>query len=1032
MSSDVFAQKPDLVPKSLTGSSSVSAGGSLSATLRVANEGNAKAGGYKVRVYLSTNTTITTSDTEIGSYTETAQLGANTAVSSTKTYTVPSGLSGEYYLGALIDTEDWVDESDEGNNKIVASSKTVVADVQKTLVISSVSPSSVTAEPGETVTFGITVKDNSGSSVSGVTIGGSNNVTSQSYQAPSTTNSSGITSYTFTIPSSKADGNYSVDFQAIKSGYTSSSKITRTVTVKKAKIETEITALFSNTNQYSNSEFKVDITVGSETDPVTDLYGMSYVVTYDPSVLEVIGNNKGDFLGSNVTYFPNNDPSNGEFAVGITKNGSQDGSNGTGIISSVSFKVNPNISSDTKTTIRLTEIEGENSNQQNIPFSQSEVEIDISTGIIVWPGDTNNDGEVDQKDVLPLGRNWQKTGPPRDPASSDWEGQLATPWNPEEATYADANGDGAVDQKDVLPIGRNWKKTHSMNAKALPEVFTSIQNGNPPISLTTDDQVELNLNFVVSVMIGNSDSTLADVFGSSYEINYDPEFIEYVSDASGDFLGSSPVYFAQNDSENGSIGVGISRTSGSSSGFGELSTVTFKLIKEIPEEGETVISLSEVEVKDVNDNDILVSQRDLIIKGKPASIVTFSLPDTTALLSNEITIPLNISNPDNGVFSSFEIDLDFDTSLMELINVSKGDLTDEYSIEFNSTDSKPGLISGQGTSDISTSGNLLNLTFKTLGSGTAAINFNEILLNEGDPASKSVSGSIQIAPYVCGDVDGNGIVSANDAAEILKHTVFLDPYPIIGVDSSAADVTGNGMITAYDGSQILKFDVKLIDQLNCGLTNQKTEPSFASIEFGESLTTEAKEIRIPLNVSSITGDITSLEFSFDLTNEISDISLKGVPESWTLLSNINENSIYYSLYGLNGITENVKMSLFIGKNSVSDGFTLNGEYRINENSKKKFETVFIQELPTEVSLMQNYPNPFNPTTNISYNLPEKAQVRLEIYSALGQKIATLVNESVVAGSHTVVWDAQNNASGIYFYRLFVGDVIKTQKMLLIK
>lgn len=791
--------------------------------------------------------------------------------------------------------------------------------------------------------------------------------------------------------------------------------------------------LTTNTSQFPNSEFQVDINVGSESDPISDLYGMSYVVKYDPALLEVVEDEKGDFLGSNVTYFPNNDPSNGEFAVGITKNGSQDGSNGTGIISSVSFKVNPNISSDTKTTIRLTEIEGENSNQQNIPFSQSEVEIDISTGIIVWPGDTNNDGEVDQKDVLPLGRNWQKTGPPRDPASSDWEGQLATPWNPEEATYADANGDGVVNQKDVLPIGRNWQKMHSVNAKALSkEVISTSQNGNPPMSLMSDDKITLNSSFELNVWLGNTDSTLSDVFGASYVINYDPEFIEYVSDASGDFLGSSPVYFAQNDSEKGTIGVGISRTSGSSSGFGELSTVTFKLINEIPEEGETVISLSEVEVKDVNDNDILVSQKDLIIKGKPASIVTFSLPDTTALLSNEIILPLNISNPDGGTFSSFEIDLGFDNSLLELINVSKGDLTDEYSIEFNSTDFKPGLISGQGTSDISTSGNLLNLTFKTLGSGTVAINFNEILLNEGNPASNSVSGSIQIAPYVCGDADGNGIVSANDAAEILKHTVFLDPFPIIGVDSSAADVTGNGMITAYDGSQILKFDVKLIDQLNCGLTNQKTEPSFASIEFGESLTTEAKEIRIPLNVSSITGDITSLEFSFDLTNEISDISLKGVPESWTLSSNINENRIYYSLYGLKPINENTEMSLSIRRNSENDGLALNGEYRINENSKKEFETVFIQELPTEVSLMQNYPNPFNPTTNISYNLPEKAQVRLEIYSALGQKIATLVNESVVAGSHTVVWDAQNNASGIYFYRLFVGDVIKTQKMLLIK
>ncbi|MEQ9090193.1 MAG: cohesin domain-containing protein [Balneola sp.] len=792
-----------------------------------------------------------------------------------------------------------------------------------------------------------------------------------------------------------------------------------------------VTSLSVNTSQSPNSEFLVDINVGSESDPVSDLYGMSFVVTYDPTILEVVGNSKGDFLGSNVTYLPIDDPSKGEFAVGITKNGSESGSNGNGVVSSVSFKVNQNIASDTKTTIRLTEIDAENPNQVKIPFAESEIEIDISTGIAVWSGDTNNDGKVDQKDVLPIGRNWQKTGPIRPNASSDWEAQVVTPWEPEDATYADASGDGTVNQKDVLPIGRNWQKMHSVNAKALSNVVTSIQNGNPPISLTTDDQVELNTNFEVSVMLGNSDSTLTNVFGSSYVINYDPEFIEYVSDQAGDFFGTSPIYFAQNDSETGSIGVGISRTSGSSSGFGKLSSVIFKLIKEVPQENETIIFLTEVEIKDVNDDDILVSPKSLIIKGKPASIVTFSLPDTTALLSNEVTLPLNIYNPDGGAFSSFEIDLDFNTSLLELTNVTKGNLTSDYSIEFNSTDAKPGLISGQGTSDINSSGNLLNLTFETVGSGTANISFNDILLNEGSPAANSISGSIEIAPYVCGDADGNGIVSANDASEILKHTVFLDPYPIIGVDSSAADVTGNGMITAYDGSLILKYDVKLIEKLNCGLSNQKGEPVFADLGFGE-YSEESNKILIPITVKGISGDISSLEFSFKLSNGISNISLSSIPKNWNLSSNISGDKVYFSMYGANAISEDIKLAVSVEKSSGANGFEIKGDYRINENAKENFEPLFIEEIPNEVSLNQNYPNPFNPTTNISYSLPEKSQVRLVIYSALGQKVATLVDRSIVAGNHTVTWEAQNNASGIYFYRLFVGDVVKTQKMLLIK
>ncbi|MEQ9280196.1 MAG: cohesin domain-containing protein, partial [Balneola sp.] len=795
----------------------------------------------------------------------------------------------------------------------------------------------------------------------------------------------------------------------------------------------KITSLSTNIYQSPNSEFQVDINVGSESDPISDLYGMSYVVTYDPARLEVVEDEKGGFLGSNVTYFPNNDSASGEFAVGITKNGSQSGSNGTGIISSVSFKVNPNISSDTKTTIRLTEIEAENSNQQNIPFSESEVEIDISTGITVWPGDTNNDGKVDQKDVLPIGRYWQQTGPIRPQASSNWEAQMATPWDPEVSTYADANGDGVVNQKDVLPIGRNWQKTHSVNAKALSSVASSAQSGNPPMSLLTDDDVQLNSEFEISVQLGNSDTTLSDVFGSSFVVNYDPEFIEYVSDASGDFLGSSPIYFAQNDSESGSIGVGISRTSGSSSGFGELSLVTFKLIKEVPQESETIISLSEVEVKDVNDDDILVSLNGLIIKSKPSAIVTFSLPDTTALLSNEITLPLTIANPDGGSFSSFQIELDFDQAKLELINVEKGELLDDnYSVEFNSTPSSDGLISGQGTSDVNTSGNLLHLTFKAVGSGTYGIDFQDILLNEGTPAANSSSGSVNVAPYVCGDTNGDGIVTPSDASDILRHTVLITPpYPITGVDSSAADVTGNGMITAFDGAQILKFDVKLIDKLNCGLSNQKVEPVFVDVDFGE-YSEESNKILVPLTVKGISGDISSLEFSFKLSNGISNISLSNIPESWNLSSNTSGENIYFSLYGINTLSEDTEFLLSIDKLPNTNGLDLSGDYRINENAKENFVPLFIDEIPNEISLNQNYPNPFNPTTNISFSLPEKAQVKLVIYSTLGQKVATLVDKSVVAGSHTVTWEAQNNASGIYFYRLFVDDVVKTQKMLLIK
>jgi len=88
--------------------------------------------------------------------------------------------------------------------------------------------------------------------------------------------------------------------------------------------------------------------------------------------------------------------------------------------------------------------------------------------------------------------------------------------------------------------------------------------------------------------------------------------------------------------------------------------------------------------------------------------------------------------------------------------------------------------------------------------------------------------------------------------------------------------------------------------------------------------------------------------------------------------------------------------------------------------------------PGEINLRQNYPNPFNPTTHIEYNLPDAKEVRLEVFNMMGQQVATLVNGTQQAGSHTVSFDGSELASGMYVYRLTAGTQVLTQKMTLIK
>lgn len=88
--------------------------------------------------------------------------------------------------------------------------------------------------------------------------------------------------------------------------------------------------------------------------------------------------------------------------------------------------------------------------------------------------------------------------------------------------------------------------------------------------------------------------------------------------------------------------------------------------------------------------------------------------------------------------------------------------------------------------------------------------------------------------------------------------------------------------------------------------------------------------------------------------------------------------------------------------------------------------------PNKLNLLNNYPNPFNPSTTITYRLQTHDHIVLKIYDVLGHEVSTLVNEKKSAGEHKIEWNAQNYPSGIYYYRLKVGNEIHTKRMLLLK
>ncbi len=97
-----------------------------------------------------------------------------------------------------------------------------------------------------------------------------------------------------------------------------------------------------------------------------------------------------------------------------------------------------------------------------------------------------------------------------------------------------------------------------------------------------------------------------------------------------------------------------------------------------------------------------------------------------------------------------------------------------------------------------------------------------------------------------------------------------------------------------------------------------------------------------------------------------------------------------------------------------------------------FENETAPDIPADYTLNEAYPNPFNATTTISYNLPIAGNVKLQVYNLLGQRVAVLVDGNLDSGEHTVTWDASDYSSGVYFYKLIVGDKMFTKRMTLLK
>jgi hypothetical protein len=119
---------------------------------------------------------------------------------------------------------------------------------------------------------------------------------------------------------------------------------------------------------------------------------------------------------------------------------------------------------------------------------------------------------------------------------------------------------------------------------------------------------------------------------------------------------------------------------------------------------------------------------------------------------------------------------------------------------------------------------------------------------------------------------------------------------------------------------------------------------------------------------------------------------------------------------------------------IGEGEITFGDVQVSDNRGALLDarSELSAPIPTEFTVAQNFPNPFNAKTRINFTVPKEANVNIAVYNVAGQLVENMDLGRMNAGYQSIVWDASDVASGVYFYRVVAGDQSKTLKMTLLK
>ena len=304
--------------------------------------------------------------------------------------------------------------------------------------------------------------------------------------------------------------------------------------------------------------------------------------------------------------------------------------------------------------------------------------------------------------------------------------------------------------------------------------------------------------------------------------------------------------------------------------------------------------------------------------------------------------------------------------------------------------------------------------------------------------SNSALSSIAIAP--------NGTIFATDIKEgLLRSTDSGQNWNLLLADNSSpqaypVNVDKNGVVyVASDTSNKFYSSTDNGDTWN-DITGNMYPISVNDIKFDKD-----GNLYLATDESIWTNSNNSLPI--EISSFIASLKENNVTLKWNTSTEINNLGFNIERKSNDSINwQNIAFIKGAGSSSTPNKYSyinsnlLPGRYnyrlrQIDVNGSYKYYSLaaeIIVNNPTVFSIEQNYPNPFNPTTEIRYSIASTSLVSLKVYDVLGKEAGTLVNETKQPGSYTVLFNAKELSSGVYFYRLEAGDFTSIKKMIILK